>query len=169
MQLTYFSDFALRLVLYLAAHPERIVRVQEVSRAYGVSQHHLVKVVQRLVASGVIETVRGRRGGLRLSLPPDRINVGAVVRLTEPHLNLVECFDMRTNTCPIERACGLKRVFRDARDAFLQVLDAYTIADFVPNAPALIRLWRPPGTAAGGTVRPSRRRSPRSTTRSNNR
>ena len=111
MQLTQFSDYSLRLVLYLAAHPDRVVSIQEVSEAYHVSQHHLVKVVQRLIAQGLITSVRGRRGGLRLNRRPDEINVGALVRLTEPHFNLVECFDPQTNTCPIEEACGLRSVF----------------------------------------------------------
>jgi len=144
VQLTQFSDYSLRLVLYLAAHPDRVASIQEVSEAYDVSQHHLVKVVQRLIAQGLITSVRGRRGGLRLNRRPDEINVGALVRLTEPHLNLVECFDPQTNTCPIEEACGLKSVLRQASDAFFGVLDAHTVADFLPRAPALIRLWRRP-------------------------
>jgi len=142
LQLTYFSDFALRLVLYLAAHPERVVPVQEVSRAYGISQHHLVKVVQLLVDEGIVGSVRGRRGGLRLIRRPEDVNVGTLVRLTEPNFDIVECFDRPRNTCPIEAACGLKGVFAQARDAFLEVLDAHTLADFVPRAPALIRLWK---------------------------
>jgi len=142
VQLTYFSDYSLRLALYLAAHPDRLVTLQEVSRAYGISQHHLTKVVQFLVAQEIVTSVRGRKGGLRLRCRPEEINVGSLVRLTEPHLNLVECFDSRKNTCPIDRACGLKGVFRQAQHAFLEVLDAHTVADFLPRAPALIRLWR---------------------------
>jgi Rrf2 family nitric oxide-sensitive transcriptional repressor len=99
-------------------------------------------VVQRLVDEGLVSSTRGRGGGLRLNRPPEEINVGALVRATEPHLNLVECFDGETNTCPIDSACGLKRVLRDAQRAFLGVLDASTLADFVPRAPQLIRLWR---------------------------
>ena len=143
MQLTRFSDYSLRILLYLAAHDDRLVPVEEVSRAYGVSRHHLVKVVQRLVDEDLISSTRGRGGGLRLNRPPAEINVGALVRATEPHLNLVECFDRETNTCPIDQACGLKRVLRDAQRAFLDVLDASTLADFVPRAPQLIRLWKP--------------------------
>lgn len=142
MQLTYFSDYALRLLIYLAAHRDRLVSIQEVSRAYVISQHHLVKVVQLLVENGIVTTTRGRRGGLRLNLAPEQIRVGALVRLTEPHLHLVECFDKTTNTCPIEPACGLKGVFQEAGRAFLDVLDAHTVADFLPRAPALIRLWK---------------------------
>jgi Rrf2 family nitric oxide-sensitive transcriptional repressor len=141
MHLTQFSDYSLRLVLYLAAHGERVVSVHEVSRAYRVSQHHLVKVVQLLVDANIVTSVRGRHGGLRLKKAPAEINVGRLVRLTEPHLDLVECFNRKTNTCPIDQACGLKGVLFDAQRAFFDVLDRHTIADFVPRAPALIRLW----------------------------
>ena len=144
MQLTYFSDYALRMVLYLAAHPDRVVSVQEVSRAYGVSTHHMVKVARRLIDRRLIATVRGRRGGLRLQVPADRLTIGAIVRLTEPHLDIVECFDADHNTCPIAPACGLKGVFHRARGAFLDVLDEHTIADLLPRAPALLALWKRP-------------------------
>jgi len=144
VQLTRFSDYSLRLLLYLAAHPDRLVSIDEVSRAYGVSHHHLVKVVQLLVDQQLVASTRGRGGGLRLNRPPASINVGSLVRLTEPHFDLVECFDRETNTCPIEPACGLKQVLRDARHAFLDVLDGRTLADFLPRAPELIRLWKRP-------------------------
>ena len=142
MQLTRFSDYSLRLLLYLAAHDDRLVSVDEVSRAYGVSKHHLVKVVQRLVDEDLVASTRGRGGGLRLNRRRPRSTSAHSVRATEPHLNLVECFDRETNTCPIDAACGLKQVLRNAQRAFLDVLDASTLADFVPRAPQLIRLWR---------------------------
>ena len=142
MQLTQFSDYSLRLALYLAAHPHQLVTLQEVSEAYGISQHHLVKVTGRLIEHGVVASVRGRNGGLRLNRAPEAINIGELVRMTEPHFNLVECFDADTNTCPIDKACGLKSVLRQAQDAFLRELDRHTLAEFVPRAPALIRLWR---------------------------
>jgi Rrf2 family nitric oxide-sensitive transcriptional repressor len=142
MQLTQFSDYSLRLALYLATHPGQLVTLQEVSEAYGISQHHLVKVTGRLIEHGVVVGVRGRRGGLRLNRAPEAINIGELVRTTEPHFNLVECFDPDTNTCPIDKACGLKRVLRQAQAAFLGELDRHTLAEFLPRAPALIRLWR---------------------------
>jgi Rrf2 family nitric oxide-sensitive transcriptional repressor len=142
MQLTRFSDYSLRVLLYLAAHPDRVVPIQEVSRAYRVSHHHLVKVVQRLVAEDLIVSTRGRRGGLRLKRAPRDINVGTLVRATEPHFDLVECLDRATNTCPIEPACGLKRVLVNAQRAFLAVLDDCTLADFERRTPELIRLWK---------------------------
>ncbi|MDQ2647795.1 MAG: Rrf2 family transcriptional regulator [Myxococcota bacterium] len=142
MQLTLFSDYSLRILLYLTAHRERVVPLPEISRAYGVSQNHLIKVMQLLVAEGLIESVRGRNGGVRLSREPSEINVAAVVRATEPHLDLVECFNPETNRCPIDAACGLKGALLKARAAFLSELERYTLADFAPRAPALIQLWR---------------------------
>jgi Rrf2 family nitric oxide-sensitive transcriptional repressor len=159
LQLTYFSDYALRLLLYLATHPNRLVPVQEVSQAYGISPHHLMKVVQRLVEEGIVASTRGRRGGLRLNRRPEEVNVGALVRLTEPHFHLVECFDTNANTCPIEPACGLKAVFRQAQRAFLTVLDGHTIADFLPRAPALIRLWTRSAAERGSAYPPGARGS----------
>ena len=98
--------------------------------------------MQRLVEQGLIESTRGRGGGVRLARPPREINVAEVVRATEPHLDLVECFDAQTNTCPIDRACGLKQVLLRARGAFMNELEQHTLADFAPRAPALIKLWR---------------------------
>jgi Rrf2 family transcriptional regulator, nitric oxide-sensitive transcriptional repressor len=142
MQLTLFSDYSLRVLLYLSSHHERRVPLPEISAAYGISQHHLVKVVQRLVEEGLIESVRGRGGGLRLAREPRDINIAAVVRLTEPNLTLVECFDARTNTCPIDAACGLKTALVRAQDAFFAELERYSLADFSSRGPALIKLWR---------------------------
>lgn len=142
MQLTLFSDYSLRVLLYLTAHSEQRVALPEISAAYGVSQHHLVKVVQRLIEEGWVKSTRGRGGGLTLACAPGDINVGRVVRVTEPHLNLVECFDAASNTCPIDGACGLKKALVRAREAFLEELDRHTLADFAPRAPALIKLWK---------------------------
>jgi Rrf2 family nitric oxide-sensitive transcriptional repressor len=141
MQLTLFSDYALRVALYLATHREELVSVPEVSRAYGISSAHLTKVAQRLTELGVVEAVRGRGGGLRLARAPEQIGIGALVRATEPHFDLVECFDDETNTCPISPACGLKGALEKARRAFLEVLDGYTLADFVRRKDRLIPLW----------------------------
>ena len=140
MKLTKFSDYSLRLLIYLAVHGDRVVSIREVSRAYGVSPHIIVKAVRLLVAEGAVTSVRGRRGGLRLGKPPRDINVGRILRRTEPDLDLVECFSPATNTCPIAPACGLKGVLTHARKAFLDVLDAHTLADFLPRAPTLVRL-----------------------------
>ena len=140
LNLTKFSDYSLRLLLYLALHKERAVSIPEVSRAYGVSPHIMVKVAQLLIEEGLVASSRGRHGGLRLNKAPSEINVGRLIRTTEPHWDLVECFDMASNTCPIEPACGLKGALKRAQRAFLGALDEHTLADFLPRAPSLIRL-----------------------------
>jgi Rrf2 family nitric oxide-sensitive transcriptional repressor len=142
VKLTKFSDYSLRLLLYLAVHRDRLVSVREVSRAYRVSPHIMVKAVQLLVEQGLIASVRGRHGGLRLAKAPDEINVGALIRLTEREWDLVECFNLGTNTCPIEPVCGLKQTLKQAQRAFLDVLDERTLADFLPQSPSLIRLLK---------------------------
>ncbi len=131
LHLTQFSDYGLRLAIYLGCHPGRSVSVEEVSRAFGISRHHLVRVVQTLAEVGVVETHRGRGGGMRLAMRPSEINVGWLVRRTEPHFNLVECFDPATNTCPIAPACELKHALFRAQQSFLQVLDEYTLDRFL--------------------------------------
>jgi Rrf2 family nitric oxide-sensitive transcriptional repressor len=140
--LTKFSDCSLRLLLYLALHDDRTVSIAEVSRAYRVSPHILVKAAQLLVREGLVSSVRGRRGGLRLRKAPSEINVGKLIRTTEPTWDLVECFDPASNTCPIEPACGLKGALQHAQRAFFDALDAHTLADFLPRSVSLIRLLR---------------------------
>lgn len=151
MQLTLFSDYSLRILLYLTMHRGRRVALPEISAAYGISQNHLVKVVQRLIEEGWVESVRGRGGGLSLAREPVDINIATVVRTTEPHMNLVECFDAQTNTCPIDPACGLKKALLRAQEAFLRELGQHTLADFAPRAPALIKLWQRQLTRAEAT------------------
>ncbi len=140
MHLTQFSDYSLRLVIYLACRPERLVSAEEISQAFGVSRHHLVKVVQTLTELGVVAAQRGRGGGMRLAMAPAQIKVGWLMRHTEPHFHLVECFDPATNTCPIAPACGLKGALFRAQKAFLGVLDEYTIDDFLTRRPELVVL-----------------------------
>ena len=140
MHLTQFSDYGLRLAIYLACHPEQLVSVEEISRAFAISRHHLVKVVQTLTDLGVVEAQRGRGGGMRLAMRPSEINIGWLIRRTEPHLNLVECFDQGTNTCPIAPACGLKGALQLAQHAFLGVLDEYTLDRFLTRRSDLVAL-----------------------------
>ena len=140
MHLTQFSDYSLRLVIHLACHPERVVSVDEVSRAFGISRHHLVKVVQTLTELGVVAAHRGRGGGMRLAMRPEEINVGWLVRRTEPHFNLVECFDPRANTCPIAPACGLKGLLHRAGQAFLSVLDESSLEQLLTQRSELVEL-----------------------------
>lgn len=141
MRLTSFSDYALRTLVYAGSHPERLVTVTEIADSYRISRHHLIKVVQLLVQNGFVETVRGRSGGLHLARAPEEINVGALVRRTEPDFNLVECFDPSTNACLIAPACDLKAVLREAQSEFMRVLDSYTLADLLVRRRKLVQIF----------------------------
>jgi Rrf2 family nitric oxide-sensitive transcriptional repressor len=131
MQLTYFTDYALRVLIYAAVRPGSRCLTSDVATAFGMSRHHVVKVVNELRHLGYLDTTRGRDGGFALARQPDRIRIGEVVRRTEGSMALVECFNRDTNTCPLSPACGLKGVLRGAFDAFLAVLDRATLADLV--------------------------------------
>jgi Rrf2 family transcriptional regulator, nitric oxide-sensitive transcriptional repressor len=144
VHLTQFTDYSLRLAIYLGCHDDRMVSVDEVSRAFGISRNHLVKVVQTLTELGVVEAQRGRGGGMRLAMHPADINVGWLIRGTEPHLNLVECFDAAANTCPIAPACGLKGALVRAQHAFLAVLDGYTLDQLLTRRSDLVLLLEGP-------------------------
>jgi Rrf2 family transcriptional regulator, nitric oxide-sensitive transcriptional repressor len=155
MQLTLFSDYSLRTVIYLGVHRDRLVPIAEIARAYRISENHLVKVAHMLAKLGVIQSVRGRGGGLRLGGEPARINIGQLVRKTEPNLDLVECFNATTNTCPITPACRLKGTLIEARSAFLQVLDRVTLADLLGGQEKqLQKLW----ASVSDVPRPARTR-----------
>lgn len=136
MHLTRYSDYAMRVLLYLGARPERQCSIAEVAKAYGISQSHLMKVVSDLVQAGYVASVRGRTGGIRLGMPPERIVIGELVRRTEGSLALVDCA-----SCLMAPGCGLACVLGDAMDAFLAVLDRHTLADVIARRPeALGRL-----------------------------
>ena len=131
MQLTVHTDYALRVLLYLAHFPEKRVGTTEMSLAYGISKHHLVRVVQTLAVAGLVNVTVGRTGGVVLARPPKEIRLGAVVRATEASFRLVECHDVENNTCPIVPVCGLKGLLDTALGAFLTELDTHTLADLV--------------------------------------
>jgi Rrf2 family nitric oxide-sensitive transcriptional repressor len=142
MHLTHFSNYAMRTLMYCALKREGLCRVRDIAEAYGVSEHHLMKVVQVLGQIGVIETVRGRGGGIRLAREPHEIVVGEVIRATEGRLVLVECFDEATSTCPLTRVCRLREALGRALDAFFLVLDGYTLADLVGRREPLVEALR---------------------------
>lgn len=131
MQLTYFTDYALRVLIYAAVRPGSRCLTSDVATAFGMSRHHVVKVVNELRHLGYLDTTRGRDGGFALARQAAGIRIGEVVRRTEGSMALVECFNRDTNTCPLSPACGLKGVLREAFDAFLAVLDRATLADLV--------------------------------------
>ena len=142
MQLTAYTDYSLRVLIYLAVHEDRLSTIAEMASVYKISKNHLMKIVHQLGQEGFIETVRGRGGGLRLGHAPSRVKLGDVVRQMEPHFNVVECFNASTNCCPITPACGLSHILGEARDAFLAVLDRYTLADIIQEKSALTQLLR---------------------------
>ena len=140
MQLTLYTDYSLRVLIYLGAHSDKLVTITEIADSYGISRNHLVKVVHNLSGLGFIHSVRGKGGGLRLSRPPEKINLGDVVRHTEGGFDIVECLNTTTNTCPITRICGLKGVVSKALDAFIGVLENYTLADVTANKRQLTKV-----------------------------
>ncbi|HEY6879337.1 MAG TPA: Rrf2 family transcriptional regulator [Polyangiales bacterium] len=140
MQLTLFSDYALRTLLYLGSHPEQIVPSSQISDAFGVSSDHMAKVTKWLAQQGYVTAQRGKSGGLKLARDPSSIRVGQLVCETEPHMNLLECFDREANRCPLTPACKLKRALAEARSAFVAALDAYTLADLLSNRAQLVQL-----------------------------
>lgn len=134
MRLTLYTDFSLRILIYLGAKQrEELTTIQDISNAYGISKNHLMKVSHELGKAGYIETVRGRGGGIRLALKPEEINIGEVVRRMEDDFYLVECFNPSGGSCPISPVCGLKGVLGRALQAYLQVLSEYTLQDLLIN------------------------------------
>ncbi|UXY15845.1 Rrf2 family transcriptional regulator [Chitiniphilus purpureus] len=136
MKLTSFTDYTLRVLMYLALCKDRLATIQQVAGAYGISESHLTKVVHHLAKRGVIESLRGKGGGIRLALPPDRINLGAVVRAAEREIPLVECFGTDP-ACRIVPGCRLAAVLAEALAAFYAVLDRYTLAELVARPESL--------------------------------
>jgi len=140
MRVTLHTDYALRMLAFIAVHPAGYCTVNDVADAYNLSRHHLMKVAQRLRQSGFIETTRGRAGGIRLALTPDKLNIGAVVRATEDDFALVECMQNDGGACVITGACQMKDMFVEALTAYLTVLDRYTLGHVMHNRALLRRL-----------------------------
>lgn len=128
MKLSSYSDYALRILIYLAVRPDALPTIAEIADHYAISKNHLMKVVHHLGVGGYIETVRGRGGGLRLGRPAEHVRIGDVVRYTEQDLAVVECLG-KESACRLTPACTLKGVLGEALQAFLGVLDDYTLAD----------------------------------------
>jgi Rrf2 family nitric oxide-sensitive transcriptional repressor len=137
VRLTVYTDYALRLLMYLALKDSGLVTIAEVAESYGISRNHLMKVAYELGAAGYVETVRGRGGGLRLAKDVAKIRLGDVVRDSEPDMALVTCFEPIAAPCAIKRCCVLRGALNEAGAAFLAVLDGYTLADLVQPASRL--------------------------------
>lgn len=150
MRLTRFTDYSLRVLIYLAAAPERRATVAEIAASFDIKQNHLTKVVHFLGRQGWIHTVRGKGGGLTLAGAPTAIVVGTVVRRTEGADLPAECFDRVHNACSIAPICHLRAVLGQATDAFYAVLDDCTLADLVHNGPALAQMLGIARTAGAG-------------------
>ena len=153
MRLTTFTDYSLRVLIYLGTHSNQQAAVGEIALAYGISKNHLMKVIQFLADEGFVVTTRGKGGGVRLNLDPDRIRIGDIVRKSEADSVLVECYSPETSECRIERSCLLRGAFQKAVQAFYAVLDTYTLADLVVNHTTLESLLRKSSTRNRATQR----------------
>lgn len=140
MRLTVHTDYSLRVLMYLAAAPERRPTVGEIAGRHAISRNHLMKVVHRLGVAGFVQTLRGQKGGLRLARAAREINLGEVVRSAETGMALAPCFEPDGGRCALTPACRLRRVLQQAGDAFLFVLDGYTLADLTDNRAVLAEL-----------------------------
>jgi len=140
MRFTRYTDYAFRVLIYLAVKPDgERATIKEIADRYVISENHLMKVTHRLGQQGFVHTVRGRLGGLELARAPAAINLGDVVRCCEDDLVLVECFDPATNQCRITAACTLTGIIGEPLDAFLTVFDRYTLADLAAPRSQLLR------------------------------
>lgn len=131
MRLTEYTDYTLRVLMYCAANPDRLVTIAEIAQSHDISKSHLTKIVNELGRQGLLETVRGRNGGIRLLMKPKDIFIGDVVRSAETDFRLVECFDDSTNTCSISDVCRMKRLLGTALASYFRELDGATLADIV--------------------------------------
>jgi len=135
MRLTRQTNYAIRILMYCAVNKDRLSRIPEIAAAYSVSELFLFKILQPLVENGLVETVRGRNGGVRLGRSADDINLFEVVRVTEENFAMAECFENDASECPLVDSCGLNSALREALGAFFAVLEKHTIADLVRNRP----------------------------------
>jgi len=127
MKLTSYTDYALRTLMDVALSPDRLITIQDIADNHGIARNHLTKVVHQLGSLGILETVRGRNGGLRLGMPPQEINIGKVVRQTESDFHMAECFGQQGTGCTHASGCRLKSVLAQATSAFFDVLDGVTL------------------------------------------
>lgn len=141
MQLTQYSDYSLRALIYLGLNADRRCTVREIADAYGISENHMMKVIAGLGREGFVTTTRGRKGGIQLAMPAGEIGLGEVLRATEGNFNLVECFAVGSHdACPIAGPCVLTHVLGTALRAFLDVLDRHTLEDLLKPRNALQRI-----------------------------
>lgn len=133
MQLTRFTDYSLRTLMYLVAHAEEKSSVKEISEYYGISRNHLVKVVHRLSQLGYIKTTKGKGGGIQIVKSAKKLKLGDLISELEPNMSMVECFDPQTNTCRITNTCQLKHCLFEATQNFVKTMNKYSLEDMVKN------------------------------------
>jgi Rrf2 family nitric oxide-sensitive transcriptional repressor len=138
LEISLYSDYSFRVLMYLALHGQKLVQIKTISDAYRVSENHLVKVVQHLVRLGYVASVRGRSGGIRLAKAPEEIGLGDVFRKTEPSLKLLACFEAEHTGCPIVSVCDLNVTFQKAMKCFLDELDRQTLANLVGRRQSML-------------------------------
>ncbi len=153
MRLTLHTDFALRVLIQVGLNGGKLTTISDIAQSFDISKQHLMKVVNDLGQKGYLDTVRGRNGGIRLMRDPQDINIGQVVRDTEDRLDVIGCLE-RKGYCQIERVCVLRGALRDATEAFLDVLDGYTLADLIKPHRALSSLLFNPSASAHEAASP---------------
>ena len=161
MELLRYTDYTLRVLIYLAVRPDRRATIADIAADFKVSHNHLTKIVHRLATHGYVTTTRGKGGGMVLARDPNAIGIGEIVRFTETNLEVVECFHPN---CPIVAGCRLRDVFREARDAFLAALDRHTVGSVTGDgrelSEMLTRCEELALFAAGGPSCPGSRSKP---------
>ncbi|VAW89550.1 Nitrite-sensitive transcriptional repressor NsrR [hydrothermal vent metagenome] len=140
MQLTLYTDYSFRVLLYLGVNRDRLCTIAEISKRCAATQNHLVKVVHNLGREGYIQTMRGRTGGIKLKKEPEEINLTDIIRCTEVNLNIAECL-RENNKCHITDVCKIKNIFKEAQNQFIQTLDNYTVADLLKDKEQLTLIF----------------------------
>lgn len=136
MRLTDYTDYALRVLMYLGAHPGALVTTREIAEVHGISHNHLTKIVHQLGQNGILSTSRGRSGGIQLAAAPDKIMLGSVIRMTEPDFAMVECFTDAKSSCKLAPNCKLRRMLAEATRAYFERLDRVPLAALLPTGVA---------------------------------
>jgi Rrf2 family nitric oxide-sensitive transcriptional repressor len=142
MRLTTYTDYSLRVLIYLGLQRDKLTTIADIAHAYGISENHLMKVVHGLAQRGDVETIRGKGGGMRLARKPEDINIGATIRATEGEGSLLACMDAESACC-IQPACGLIGILKEAQTALYAVLDRYTLADLLQRDAPLTAILMP--------------------------
>lgn len=139
MQLTQFTDYALRALIYIGVRQQSCT-INEISQSYAISRNHLIKIIQQLAKMGIIKTTRGKNGGIQMAIAPHEINLKHLILQLEPNFDLVPCFNQNKEPCRIASACKLQTILYEAQKAFLTVLEKFTLAEIMHNQAALQQL-----------------------------